>query len=532
MSDAGRPTLILTDGRIYLAADPARAVAALAVAEGRVVAAGSREQVERLVGPGTEVIRLGGRAVYPGLIDAHLHLEQFALGLEKVDCETPTREECLRRVAERAAQSRTGEWILGHGWNQNVWDRYGTAEELDAVAPNNLVYLTAKSLHAGWANTEALRRAGITAATPDPPRGVIGRTAEGAPSGLLFEEAMELVAARISRPAPEHLEEAIARAQPQLWRVGLTAVHDFDGARSFRAIQALRAQGRLAIRVVRHIRSEELEEAMGLGIQTGLGDEWVRVGNLKLFADGALGPRTAAMLEPYEGEPANRGVLARTTDELAETGIAAARGGIALAIHAIGDRANREALTALERIRRHEPPGRRLRHRIEHVQLLHPDDVGRAAAADLIASMQPIHATSDMAMAEEHWGDRCRTAYAWRSLLDAGTVLAFGSDAPVESPNPFLGLHAALTRRRSDGSPGAEGWIASQRITLAEALRAYTHGAAYASGMETHLGTLEVGHLGDLIVLDQDLFAIPPHDLAGVLPVGSMVGGTWRLREF
>ncbi|HLB64068.1 MAG TPA: amidohydrolase [Anaerolineales bacterium] len=497
-----------------------------------MAAAGRREEIELLAGPATQVIGLGGRCVYPGLIDAHMHFEQYALSLEKVDCETATREECLLRVRARASQTPAGMWILGHGWNQNSWDRYGTAPELDAAAPNNPVYLTAKSLHAGWANTEALRRAGIHASTADPPRGIIGRMPAGEPSGVVFEEAMALIAAQIAHPTAEHVQEAIDGAQAHLWRLGLTGIHDFDGPRAFRAIQALWDQRRLGIRVVKHIRREEAEQALGLGLQTGFGDEWLRTGNLKLFADGALGPRTAAMLEAYEGEPGNTGLLARTAEELAEIGLAAARSGLALAIHAIGDRANREALTALERIRSQEPSGGRLRHRIEHMQLLHPDDMRRAAASGVIASMQPIHATSDMAMAEKHWGARCRTAYAWRSLLDAGTLIAFGSDAPVEPPNPFLGLHAALTRQRADGEPGGEGWIPSQRISLTEALTAYTRAPAYACGMEGSLGTLEPGRLADLFVLDQDLFSLSPDEIAVVRPAGTMVGGDWRFREF
>jgi predicted amidohydrolase YtcJ len=530
--EALAPQRILADGRIRLTAESAAPVQALAISGGRVVASGTTQEILTLAAPSTEVDRLGGRTVIPGLIDAHLHLEQYALGLEKLDCETRTREECLDLVRRRSTRTAPGAWIVGHGWNQNHWDRYGTAEELESAAPGHPVYLTAKSLHAAWASTEALRLAAITPATPDPARGSIGRNEAGEPSGILFEEAMGLVAAHVPAPSAEHTESAIAAAQERLWRFGLTGIHDFDGPRCLRALQGLRATDRLGLRVVKHIRSDEGPAALAAGIQTGLGDEWIRIGNLKLFMDGALGPRTAAMLEPYDSEPENLGLLAKTAEELEELGTAASHGGIALAIHAIGDRANREALKALEAIRATDLRGRRLRHRVEHMQLLHPDDLPRAAAAGIVASMQPIHATSDMVMADQYWGGRCRSAYAWRSLIRHGTLLAFGSDAPVETPNPFAGIHAAVTRRLPDGRPGPEGWIPSERITLPEALRAYTRGSAFAGGLEKDAGSLEVGFLADLLVIETDLFSARPEEIAEVRPVATMVGGTWRFREF
>jgi predicted amidohydrolase YtcJ len=238
------------------------------------------------------------------------------------------------------------------------------------------------------------------------------------------------------------------------------------------------------------------------------------------------------MLEPYEDEPENLGILAMSAEEIAEVGARAYAGRIALAVHAIGDRANREAIEGLARIRGRAFPSVPLRHRIEHVQLLHEEDIPKLASNHIIASMQPIHATSDMGMADRHWGKRCRSAYAWKSLLGAGATLAFGSDAPVESPDPFRGLHAALTRRRVDGSPGPEGWIPQERLTLREALTAYLRGPAYAAGMEREVGRLAIGSFADLIVLDQEIFEIPPDALAEIRPVGTMVAGSWKWREF
>jgi predicted amidohydrolase YtcJ len=238
------------------------------------------------------------------------------------------------------------------------------------------------------------------------------------------------------------------------------------------------------------------------------------------------------MLEPYEDEPENVGILAKSAEQIAEIGVRASDGRIALAVHAIGDRANREAIEGLARIRASGSRGVPLRHRIEHVQLIHPEDVPKLAAHGIIASMQPIHATSDMWMADQHWGRRCRLAYAWKSLLDAKTTLAFGSDAPVEPPDPFLGLHAALTRRRVDGSPGPEGWIPHERLALREALAAYLHGPAYAAGMEREIGRLAIGSFADLVVLDQDIFEVSADALAGIRRLGTMVAGAWKWRAF
>jgi predicted amidohydrolase YtcJ len=446
-----------------------------------------------------------------------------------VDCEVPSKEECLRRVGERARSLPRGAWILGHGWNQNEWGGHGTAGELDRVAPDNPVYLTAKSLHAAWVNSPGLRAASIEKATPDPPGGAIVRAPDGAPSGILLEAAMALVADRLPQPGPSEIARQIAVAQAGLWRFGITAVHDFDGPRCLQALQNLHAQDALRLHVLKSLPVELLDHASALGLQSGFGDDWLRLGHVKIFADGALGPRTAAMFSPYDGEPENTGIGLVDREGILEAGIRAAASGLPLAIHAIGDRANHEVLEGLAALRRYEaehglPP---LRHRIEHLQLLHPDDLGRPAQLGLTASMQPIHATSDMAMADRFWGSRSRYAYAWKSQLDHGASMVFGSDAPVESPNPFLGMHAAVTRRRSDGSPGPAGWIPEERIDLSSALRGFTTGPAEAAGMSDRLGRLEPGWYADLIVLDRDPYDLPVDELAELLPVATMSAGRW-----
>jgi len=484
-------------------------------------------------GRDVDVLDVGGRAVIPGLTDAHIHLSYYATGLQKVDCETSTLAECLRRVADRPRALPTEAWILGHGWNQNEWvGGYPTTSDLDAVAPLQPVYLTHKSLHSAWANSVALRLAGITAETLDPPDGAIGRDEHGNPTGILFEAAAQLVARFLPDPSVEQITQAIRAAQPALWQMGLTGLHDFDRRGCFSALQILHECGELGLRVIKSIPLDDLKEAVGVGLRTGFGDDFLRIGPVKAFADGALGPRTAAMLQPYEGEPQAQGMLMLDAEELFERGRPAVENGLSLAVHAIGDRANHEVLNAYGQLRKFErntcTP---LRHRIEHVQLLHPQDVSRLAELGVIASMQPIHATSDMLMAERYWGARSALSYAWRTQLEQGAALAFGSDAPVESPNPFWGIHAAVTRRRGDGSPGHDGWYPAQRLTVLEALRAYTHGAAYAAGLEDRLGRLAPHYLADLLVLDMNPFTCDPAQLRDIRPLATMVAGKWVWRE-
>lgn len=503
---------------------------AILIAGGRIIAVGSKDQLESLAHGKVEKQDMKGKTILPGLTDAHIHMQFYSLGLSKVDCETKTKEECLRRVGERARTLKPGEWVLGHGWQQNDWDgNFPTATELDAVSPNNPVYLTAKSLHAAWANTSALKLANITDETPDPKDGAVHRDANGKATGVMLETAMALVNAAVPEPTLAELEAAFEKAQSVLWKMGITGVHDFDRRQSFMALQSLRAKGKLKLRVCKNIPVESVEQANDLGLRTGFGDEMLWIGSVKAFMDGALGPRTAAMFQPYEGEKENRGILNMDGEELFDHARKAADVGLSMTVHAIGDRANHEVLNAFEQLRNYETQNHlpHLRHRIEHVQIIHPDDAPRLAKLKVIASMQPIHATSDMFAADRYWGDRAKFSYAWRDQLNFGAILAFGSDAPVESPNPFLGLHAAVTRQRADGSPSADGWRSEQKLTLAEALSAYTFGAAYTANAENRLGKLAENYHADLIVLDEDIFEITPANLLTMSPSAVMIDGDW-----
>jgi hypothetical protein len=517
---------VLKNGKIYTGDEKRPWAQALAVVGERVVALDA-EALGWAEAPGAEVEELTGATIIPGLTDAHIHFMWYAMGLQELDLRDLSREAFFAAVAERAAALPAGSWIRGRGWDQNLWPegRYPTAEELDAVAPDHPVLLIARSAHAAVANSRALHLAGISAGTPDPEHGHFGRREDGAPNGLLFEYAIESVLDVVPEPEAAEVAEAMDVAQEHLLAVGLTGVHDVDAAPAFAAFQRLHAADRLRVRVTKYIELGRLDALLKAGIRSGLGDDRLRVGGLKIFADGALGARTAAMFEPYEGEPNNLGGFTIEPDHLREVARRAAAGGVALAIHAIGDRTNRLVLDVLEQVR---PRDRALRHRIEHVQLLHPADVERFRALDVVASMQPLHATHDQPMADRYWGARAAHAYGWGALHDAGAPLAFGSDAPIDPFDPRLGLYAAVTRRHEQtGAPGAAGWYPEQRLSLQQALGAYTLGAAYAAGMESRLGLLKPGYLADLVVLDRNIFAQPSEALLETQIERVMVGGAW-----
>jgi predicted amidohydrolase YtcJ len=524
--------LVIHNARIHTLNPQKPFATAIAIDYGQVLAIGTDEAVLTRFSQ-AELFDAEGHTIIPGLIDAHIHLEDYAFSLQKINCETTTQEECIRRVAERVIITPPGEWILGHGWNHNNWaEGYGSAALLDEIAPQNPVYLTHKSLHSAWVNSYALHLAGISNHTPDPPGGHFGRLQNGEPDGILYESARIQLEQAIPQPSLEKIINALRIAIPQLWRMGLTGVHDFSPSSCFSALQVLHQNHELKFRVVKGIQQKNLSQTVNLGVQTGFGDDMLRIGPLKLFSDGALGPQTAAMFQPYEGESGNRGMLMLDAEELINLGQIAIKNGISLAIHAIGDRANHEVLEAFAQLRKleHTLPRQSkttLRHRIEHVQVIQPEDIADFSKHGIIASMQPIHATSDMLMADQYWGSRSAYAYAWRSLLTNGARLAFGSDAPVESPNPFWGIHAAVTRRRQDGTPSPDGWYPEQRLSVEEAIQGYTSGAAYAAGMEEKLGMLAEGYLADLIILNTDPYTSKPDTLKNIYPLATMVAGEW-----
>jgi predicted amidohydrolase YtcJ len=487
-------------------------------------------------------VDLSGRVVIPGLIDSHAHLLNLGEFLEQVDLVgTRSYDEVLERVARRVASSDPGTWIFGRGWDQNDWEAREFPERpaLDALSPRNPVVLTRVDGHAVLVNGPALAAAGIDRNTPEPEGGEILRDAAGEPTGILVDNATLLVENVAPAPGPEDLRRMLAAATRHCLALGLTGVHDAglgyaaddEGARAgyptWDVMREMADSGELGLRVYGMLGGQPLppEAYLRRPPEIGRADGMLTVRTVKLYADGALGSRGAALLEDYTDRPGHRGLLLTDPARIEETVRQAVDAGYQVGVHAIGDRANRVVLDVYERVLA-EHPGEDLRLRIEHAQVIAPADIPRFAALGVIPAMQPTHATSDMYWAEERLGrERLAGAYAWRSLLDAGVPhLPLGSDFPVESANPFWGWYAAVTRQDAEGQPPG-GWLPGQRLGREEALRGFTLDAAYAAFQEDDLGSLSPGKLADFLVLDRDPLTVPAGELRDTRVLETWVGG-------
>lgn len=526
---------ILKNAKIYTMDNALPFAQAIAIGEGdnfsgEIKALGTNEEIIAAFGTSLKIEDMGGAVILPGLTDAHFHLQYFAHNLKKVNLFEINKIECLLKIQERANSTPEGNWILGHGWNQiHFTGDFPSASDLDAIAPHHPVYLTATSLHIAWCNSAAFVAAGIDSQTPNPQNGSFGRDEHGNPNGMVFEKAMNLIEVSFPQHSLEDNKSAIMDAIPNLWKLGLTGLHDFDRFPSFDALKKLESEHKLAFRVIKSLPVEELEKILSLGLKSGDGSDLLKLGSIKVFMDGALGSRTAAMLEPFTGEPDNKGMLFMNGEELFELVKDAVLDGWSIAAHAIGDRANHELLNGFEKLRKLENDHNLAhpQHRIEHAQILHKEDIHRLKELDLIASMQPYHLSADMDMSDKYLGDLSKSSFAFRRLIDLGTKIAFGSDAPVDSENPFKGIHCAVTRRRANGDPNLNGWHPEEKISVAEAVYAYTGGAAYTGNMEDRLGKLGSGYLADLITLDIDPFDCDPMQIHEIKPNGTMIGGEW-----
>ncbi|HEX5689298.1 MAG TPA: amidohydrolase [Roseiflexaceae bacterium] len=539
------PTFMLYNGPIYTLDPTQPRVQAIAVRDGRVIAAGSEGKVQAAVGGRAEGINLRGRAVVPALTDAHVHLVMHGLTRREIRLEgIDDLDVALKSIAAGAQHLPEGAWVRGGGWDHSLWGgRWPTAAMLDALIPDRPVALMRKDGHSAWVNSRAMQLAGIDDSTPDPPGGAIQREKKRA-TGILLETAIDLVRNHMPAATDEERLAAVRDATAEAHGYGMVGVHVPPGLRPGDAtqilsdLQRLRERGQLQLRCLVHLGLDELDSALRLGLRSGLGDHWLRIGGVKMFSDGSLGSETAEMLSHYEGRR-HLGSQTMTTEELNDAVRRAIAGGISVTIHAIGDAANRRVLDAIElaqlevaeqrqalndteEVVPHPRPN--IPNRIEHCQILHPKDIPRFAELGVVASMQPIHATADMDTADRLWGERCAHAYAWRSLKDSGAILAFGSDAPVESLNPWLSIHAAVTRQRPGNIP-PEGWYPEQRLTVEEALWGFTVGAAIAAGTAREQGTLMPGMLADLAVLSADPFKINPSDLHAIRSELTMLDG-------
>ena len=533
---AGAPPaadLLLEGGTVYLAADAPPQKASIAIDDGKIVFVGEPAKAARLV-PGARVVDLKGAFVFPGFADAHLHLLGIGKALENANLRGASdAAAAAARVAQAAAKLPPGVWAEGRGWDQNLWPgkQFPDARDLDAVLPDRPAAARRVDGHALWVNTAALRAAGIGADTKDPDGGRILRRADGSPSGVLVDNAMELAVKAMPEPTPADRERWLAAGANACARVGLTEVQDASGydANGIAALERLAARGALPIRVYATVSPDpaQLPAFLAKGPHIGGGSNFLTVRAIKAYADGALGSRGAALLEDYSDEPGHRGLLVTPPERIAAVALDARRSGWQLWVHAIGDRGNRIVLDAYEHAAAAAPraPEGGQRPRIEHAQVIAPEDFPRFAQLGVIASIQPTHATSDMVWAEARLGpSRIAGAYAWRRLKNAGARLAGGSDAPVESENPIEGLYAAVTRQDASGKPPG-GWHADQALSRAEAVALFTSDAAYAAFEEKWRGRIAVGTAGDLTALSADPLTVPVEKILAVKPVMTVVGG-------
>lgn len=536
-----RAELVLRNGHVVTMDRAAPEAEAIAVAGDRILAVGTDGDIDRYVGAETNVIDLEGKTVIPGMIDAHVHFLNLGNRLLQLDARNVRdKDEIIERVAERVTQAAPGEWIQGRGWDQNRWSikEFPTKEELDAASPDNPVYLGRVDGHAAWVNSRALEIAGITEETEDPPGGQIIRYASGEPAGTLVDNAFRLVTAHIPPISRDQKRRAFALAVEECLSSGLTGVHEAGGYREDIELYAeMMEADEFDLRINEFLRwptdeqtlphtYEDLDYYLEQGPQIGLYDNRLTIRGIKMSIDGAMGSRGAALLEPYEDDPDNVGLFRLSEDEIYETILRGVDAGFQVTTHAIGDSANRVVLDAMERALA-ETDAQDTRLRIEHAQVLHPDDVARFAELGVIPSMQPTHCTTDMNWIETRIGEeRTRYAYAWRSLLDTGIRIAGGSDAPVEPVQPLPGIYAAITRRDLEtGWPGEEGWHPEQKVTREEALRMFTLDAAYAGFDEDLKGSLEPGKLADIVVLSKDIMSIPPEEILTTDVLMTFLGG-------
>ncbi len=517
--------VIITAGRVHTLAEDQQGNA-LWLEHGRVRAVGQLAQLRQRA-PAAQIIDYPNATITPGLVDSHIHITEWAVARREVDLSAArSTQEVVERIA-REARPRASGWLLGRGWNPHHWGGdYPDRSLLDRVVPDRPAAFQSHDMHALWVNTRALEEAAIDRHTTDPAGGRIVRDARAEPTGVLLENAALLVINRIPAPADHEVIGAVIDAQRELHGYGVTGIHSFPGfhliePQPLRILAMLLERDRLRLRVLQHLALDQLDAAISIGLRSGMGGEWIRIGGIKMFLDGALGSRTAWMRAPYEGS-SDCGVRVLPEDEFRAAAQRAARAGLSSTVHAIGDAA---VSLAFDVLTADSAQAGTLPNRIEHVQCCPPDRLLCAAQAGLVCSMQPCHLSSDWRGANRHWGpQRARSTYAFRSLLEHRAILAFGSDAPVEPCDPRLGFYAAVERRDLEHQP-ADGWIPEERIALGEVLRAYTRGPAWAAGAGDWQGRLAPGYAADLVVWQQDPLHTSGADLLSLRVLATYVAG-------
>jgi predicted amidohydrolase YtcJ len=515
------PDLILLNGHIHTV-DRARPRAeAVVICGERIAAVGSTADIKKLAGPKTRLVDLAGKLVLPGFNDAHVHLIDGAEEIVGVDLRPAKNEQDFAaRLADHAKRLPKGRWILGGYWDHEAWPSKAlpTRQLIDAAVPDHPVFVQRLDGHMGVANSLAIRLAGVTRDTAAPDGGAIVRDAAGEPAGVFKDNAMGLISRAVPPPTDEEIRERARAALKHAASLGVTTVQDVTASPAeLRAYRALKAAGELTARIysIRNYEGPSPDSAS---------DDWIKQGGIKLFADGSMGSGTAVFFEPYADDPSTSGLLIQEPAALEKAMFDADAAGLQLAVHAIGDRANALVLDILEKLAASRGPRDR-RPRIEHAQVVRDADKARFKKIGVIASIQPSHCIDDMRWAERRIGRaRSAIAYDFKSFVDAGARIAFGTDWYVEPLDPMLGLYAAVTRQFPDGTP-AGGWFPEERISLEQAIEFYTLGSAYAEFAETQKGSVASGKLADLVVLSQNLFSIPPREILTTKPVLTIVGG-------
>ncbi len=523
------PDVVYFNGYLWTV-DKSKPVAeAVAISRDRIVAVGTSQEILKLAGEKTRRVDLAGKLMLPGFIDNHTHFMSGGFQLQSVDLRYAKSEGEFTQIIADRAKRYPDEWMTGGDWDHDNWPGGGlpTKHLIDPVTPTTPVFVQRYDGHMALANSFVLRLAGITKHTPDPPGGTIVKDLQtGEPTGILKDEAMSLVYRHVPAPTDDQRIEAAHLALKEARRLGVTSIQDISSSGDVRIYEKLKAGGELTARFFCRLPISQWKELAERGIRVPTGDEWVRIGSLKAFADGSLGSTTALFFEPYDSDPSTKGLPSdiMLDGRLKRWAIDADRAGLQLSIHAIGDSANSQILDLFEKIMRENPKWDR-RFRIEHAQHLHPKDLPRFASLGVIPSMQPYHAIDDGRWAEKRIGKkRCEWTYAFQSLLENGARLSFGSDWTVAPLNPLWGIYAAVTRRTIDGA-NPNGWIPQQKISVEQAVEAYTINNAYAAFEEKEKGSISVGKLADLAILSHNIFAINPIEIENVEVLLTVVGG-------
>jgi predicted amidohydrolase YtcJ len=519
-------TLVITDAKVWTG-DPERPWAEAVASSGdAIIAVGSKSEIEPMIGENTEVISVAGSMLVPGMIDTHVHFITGGSGLAAVQLrDAATPEEFVERIGAFAKTLKPGEWILNGNWDHENWGgELPRRDWIDAVTPENPVWINRLDGHMSLANSLALELAQVDADTPDVAGGEIVRDESGAPTGVLKDNAMGLIDAAVPAPGEAQLDREARAAMAHVASNGVTSVHDMAGWDSLATYRRARANGELITRIYSVMPLQHWQQLRDEVSRNGRGDDWLRIGGLKGFMDGSLGSHTAAFFEPFTDAPDDRGLLINDLDDMRSWIGSADEAGLHVMVHAIGDRAIRSLLDIYLDVA--ESNGERdRRFRIEHAQHIHPDDIARFGVQNVIASMQPYHAIDDGRWAGKVIGtERAKTTYAFRSLIDSNAHVAFGSDWFVAPATPLEGIYAAVTRRTLDGA-NPDGWVPEQKITVEQALKSYTSEAAYASFEEDVKGMLKPGMLADFVLLDRDITAIPPEEIADTEVLRTVVGG-------